>query len=231
MSGRVLYECTSCVAVILSQVAQSLRVSAVSSNLETTSTPVAANTTIQQILDHVKSSGVLNCLCLCLESSGLSLISGSTNLLRSACESCRGIWSIIDAFELLSAKGNTLFPLNSFRSHSLIRLDIKDCDEAPSYATDLGEAIDTIIKAFLKSKAIQVALYFCLHQRHEIGLSAGMQVSILLLHTTCTIYPCFSGIGGLSSYFGCCDFNSSATCFMLPCIELGTFLLYMKIIG
>ncbi|KAL8517821.1 hypothetical protein ACS0TY_009219 [Phlomoides rotata] len=176
MSGRVLYECTSCVAVMLSQVAQSLRASVVSSNLETASTPVAANRTIQQILDHAKSSGVLNCLCLCLESSGLSLISGSTNLLRSACESCRGIWSLIDAFELLSAKGNELFPLNSFRSHSLIRLDIKDCDEAPSCVTDLGETIDSITKAFLKSKAIQVAIYFCLHQRHEIGLSAGMQL-------------------------------------------------------
>ncbi|KAL8460630.1 hypothetical protein ACS0TY_032223 [Phlomoides rotata] len=131
---------------------------------------------LQKILDHAKSSGVLNCLCLCLESSGLSFISGSTNLLRSACESCRGIWSLIDAFELLSAKGNELFPLNSFRSHSLIRLAIKDCDEAPSYVTDLGETIDSITKAFLKSKAIQVAIYFCLHPCHEIGLSAGMQL-------------------------------------------------------
>ncbi|XP_057788862.1 serine/threonine-protein kinase TIO isoform X1 [Salvia miltiorrhiza] len=176
ISGRVLYECTSCVAVMLSQVAQSLRASAVTSNLDAASSSLPVNKTIQQILDHAKSSGVLNCLCLTLESSGLSLISGSTNLLRAACESCRGIWSLIDAFELLSQKGCVLFPLNSLRSHSLLRLDIKDFDEAPSYGRDLGEAIDSIARAFLKSKAVQVAIYFCLHQRHEIGLCAGMQL-------------------------------------------------------
>lgn len=165
---------------MLSQVAQSLRAAAVTSNLDATSSPLPVNKTIQQILDHAKSSGVLNSLCLSLESSGLSLISGSTNLLRVACESCRGIWSFIDAFELLSQKGCVLFPLNSLRSHSLLRLEIKDSDEAPSYGRDLGEAIDSISRAFLKSKAVQVAIYFCLHQRHEIGLCAGVQVAFYL---------------------------------------------------
>ncbi|KAK6128127.1 hypothetical protein DH2020_038130 [Rehmannia glutinosa] len=172
MSGRVLYECTSCVAVMLSQVAESLRASVVASNPEADSAPLVVNRTVQQILDHAKSSGVLECLCLCLESSGLSLISGSTSLSRAACESCRAIWSLIDAFELLSVKGSALFPLNSWRSHSLLRLDIKDRDER----TDSENVVDVITKAFLKSKAIQVAIYFCLHQRHEISLCAGMQI-------------------------------------------------------
>ncbi|KAK4436104.1 Serine/threonine-protein kinase TIO [Sesamum alatum] len=176
VSGRVLYECTSCVAVMLSQVAQSLRTSAVTSPPETASAPSMVNRTVQQILDHAKSSGVLDCLCLCLESSGLSLISGSTNLLRAACEACRGIWSLIDALEILSMKGGALFPLNALRSHSLLRLDINEHDERPSHGTNSGEVIDVITTAFLKSKAIQVAVYFCLHQRHEIGLCAGVQV-------------------------------------------------------
>lgn len=180
MPGRVVYECTSCVAVMLSQVAESLRASAVGLNPEAASTPLVVNRTIQQILDHAKSSGVLDSLCLCLESSGLSLISGSTNLLRAACEACRGILSLIDAFELLSVKGSTLFPLNSLRSHSLLRLDIEDHDEKPLHGTDSGEVTDVITKAFLKSKAKQVAIYFCLRQRNETGLSAGMQVSVLI---------------------------------------------------
>ncbi|KAL0452258.1 UNVERIFIED_CONTAM: Serine/threonine-protein kinase TIO [Sesamum latifolium] len=176
VSGRVLYECTSCVAVMLSQVAHSLRASAVTSHPEAASAPSVVNRTVQQILDHAKSSGVLDCLCLCLESSGLSLISGSTNLLRAACEACRGIWSLIDAFEILSMKRSALFPLNALRSHSLLRLDINENDERPSHGTNPGEVIDVITTAFLKSKAIQVAVYFCLHQRHEIGLCAGMQL-------------------------------------------------------
>ncbi|KAK4403796.1 Serine/threonine-protein kinase TIO [Sesamum angolense] len=176
VTGRVLYECTSCVAVMLSQVAQSLRASAVTLHPEAASAPSVINRTVQQILDNAKSSGVLDCLCLCLESSGLSLISGSTNLLRAACEACRGIWSLIDAFEILSMKRSAIFPLNALRSHSLIRLDINEHDERPSLGTNSGEVTDIITTAFLKSKAIQVAVYFCLHQRHEIGLCAGVQL-------------------------------------------------------
>ncbi|KAL7148444.1 hypothetical protein ABFS83_06G179000 [Erythranthe nasuta] len=175
-SGRVFFESTSCVAAMLSQVAQSLRASAVGSNPETASNPSVVNRTVQQILDHAKSSGVLDCLCLCLESSGSSLISGSTNLLRAACEACRGISSLIDAFELLSVERSLLFPLNSLRSPSLLRLDIKDHDERPTHGTISGEVTDVITKAFLKSKSIQVAIYFCLRQRNETGLSAGVQL-------------------------------------------------------
>lgn len=162
---------------MLSQVAQSLRSSVVSAHPEAGSASPGINKTVIQILDHARSS-VLDYLCSCLESSGLSLISGSTNLLRAACEACRGIWSLVDACELLFMKGSALFPLNSLRSHSLVRLDIKDPDEQPLHGIS-SEIIDVITKGFLKSKAIQVAVYFCLHQRQEIGLSAGVQVFAL----------------------------------------------------
>ncbi|KAL3635049.1 hypothetical protein CASFOL_022103 [Castilleja foliolosa] len=169
MSARVLYECTSCIAVVLSQVAQSLRASAASS-------PFVVNRTVQQVMDHAKSSGVVDCLCLCLEISGSSLISGSTSLLRAACESCRAIWSLIDAFELLSANGSALFPLNSLRSYSVLKPDSKDHDKQQSCKTDYQQVVEVITKSFLSSKSIQVAIFFCLHQRHEISLSAGLQL-------------------------------------------------------
>ncbi|KAL3838529.1 hypothetical protein ACJIZ3_023120 [Penstemon smallii] len=175
-SGRLLFECTSCIAVMLSQIAQSLRASAVASTPEDASVPSGLNRTLQQILNHAKSSGVLDCLFLCLESSGLSLISGSTNLLRAACEACRGIWSLIDAFELLSMKESGLFPLNSLRDHSLLQLNVKGHDEGLLHGANSVEVTDAITKAFLNSKAVQVALYFCLRQRHEIALCAGVQL-------------------------------------------------------
>ncbi|KAL0358766.1 UNVERIFIED_CONTAM: Serine/threonine-protein kinase TIO [Sesamum angustifolium] len=125
------------------------------------------------LLEHLQSLCTLRQL---QPISGLSLISGSTNLLRAACEACRGIWSLIDAFEILSVKRSAIFPLNALRSHSLVRLDINEHDERPSLGTNSGEVIDIITTAFLKSKAIQVAIYFCLHQRHEIGLCAGVQL-------------------------------------------------------
>ncbi|KAL6582163.1 hypothetical protein OROMI_006177 [Orobanche minor] len=175
MSGRVLYECTSCVAVMLFQVAESLRVSVVASSPVVASASLVVDTTIQQILDHAKSLDVLHCLCSCLETSGSSLISGSTSLLRAACECCRAIWSLVDALELLSARESALFPLNSLFGYSLLKDDIKDHDAQQLHKTDT-EVVDVITKAFLKSKSVQVAIFFCLHQRHEISLCAGLQL-------------------------------------------------------
>ncbi|XP_073301385.1 serine/threonine-protein kinase TIO-like isoform X2 [Primulina huaijiensis] len=175
-SGRVLYECTSCVAIMLSQVAQSLRASSATSTPEAASAPSVVNKTLQQILVHAKSSDVVDYLCLCLESSGSSLISGSTTLLKAACEACRGIWSLIDAFELLSMRERSLFPLNSLRGHSTLRLDLKGREEGFFHASESREVTDVITKAFLKSKSIQVAVFFCLRQRNEIFLGAVLQL-------------------------------------------------------
>lgn len=173
-----MYECTSCIAVILSEVAHSLKASAAASSPEAGSASSVVNKTLKQILDHARTSGVVHHLCLCLESSGTSRISGSSIFLRVACEACRGIWSLIDALEVLSVKGSAIFPLNYLRSHSLVRLDIKDHDKDPWNSTDSEEIVDVITKAFLRSKAIQVAMYFCLHQRRDRGLSAAVQVKL-----------------------------------------------------
>ncbi|XP_051116540.1 serine/threonine-protein kinase TIO isoform X2 [Andrographis paniculata] len=175
-SARLLYECTSCVAVMLSQVAQFLRASK-----EISSASSGASKTVTQILDHAKSSGVLDNLCSCLEYSGSSLVSGSTNLLRAAYEAFQGIWSLVDACELLSKKSTSLFPLNSLRIPSLLQLDINDCNEQPLLGKNTGEIMDVITKAFLKSKATQVAIHVCLRQHQEISLCSVVQ----LIHRCC----------------------------------------------
>ncbi|KAM7463574.1 hypothetical protein LguiA_031695 [Lonicera macranthoides] len=168
-SGRVLYESTACITVMLSRVAQGLKASAVSFP--------EVNETLKQIMDHAKTSGVTDLLCLCLATSGSSLISGSSNLLRAACEACRAVWSLIDAFEILTHKENAyLFPLFALRSHSLLRLDIRGQDRGSWVGTDSTKAVDVVTRAFLKSKAIQVAIYYCLHQRLEATLCAGTQL-------------------------------------------------------
>lgn len=163
---------------MLSRVAQGLKASAAS--------VPEVNETLKQIMDHAKTSGVMDLLCLCLATSGSSLVSGSSNLLRAACEACRAVWSLIDAFEILSHKENAyLFPLFSLRSHSLLQLDIRGQDRGSWVGTDSTKAVDVVTRAFLKSKAIQVAIYYCLHQRLEATLCAGTQVFISLPSSSC----------------------------------------------
>ncbi|KAF8393518.1 hypothetical protein HHK36_021762 [Tetracentron sinense] len=176
-SGRVLYELTACIAIVLSRVAQGLKTSVSALVPEVVSVPSQVNEALEQILDHAKTSGVVDLLCLCLAASGSSLMSGSSNMLRTACEACRAMWSIIDALEILYMKEHAyLFPLNSSRSHSLLRLDIREHDHSSLVGTESTKIVDTIARAFLKSKAIQIAIYYCLHQRLETALSAGIQM-------------------------------------------------------
>nr|KYP49748.1 Serine/threonine-protein kinase 36 [Cajanus cajan] len=96
-SGRILYESSACITVMLSRVAQVLRPPPQSQE--------TLNETTNKILDHAKTSGLVDHLCLCLAISGSSLIS-----------------------------------------------------------------------AFLSSKAVQVAVYYCFHQRIESAMNCGLQI-------------------------------------------------------
>lgn len=161
---------------MLLRVAQGLKASQSTSVPEVVS---ALDETLKRILDHAKTSGLVDYLCLCLVNSGSSLISGSSNMLRAACEACRAIWSLIDGLEILGMKEKPLlFPLHALRSHSLVRLDTREHDGSPLLGTESAKIVDVVTRAFVTSKAVQVAIYYCLHQRLEASLSAGIQVFI-----------------------------------------------------
>ncbi|KAH0691640.1 hypothetical protein KY289_018998 [Solanum tuberosum] len=163
-SGRVLSESTGCIAAILFRVAQALKVS---------SSPPTLIGTLKELLDHASSSGIADLLILCLATSG----SGSSNLLRAAAEACRALWLLVDAFELLSLRENRYhFPISSLRNPSLHRLDIKDHERGPLLGGDSTKIIDAMTKAFLRSKAVQLAVYYCLHQRLEASICGGVQL-------------------------------------------------------
>ncbi|PON97482.1 GPCR kinase [Trema orientale] len=174
MSGRVLYESTACITVMLTSVSQGLKQSFLRSDHDNIAVPVE---TLKQILDHAKTSGLVDHLCLGLATTGSSLISGSSEMLRAACEACRAIWSLIDASEILHMKGSaSQFPLSAIQSHSLVRLDISEQERRSLLNSESAKFADAVTKAFLRSKAVQVAIYYCLHQRTETSLCAGIQL-------------------------------------------------------
>nr|TKR85927.1 serine/threonine-protein kinase TIO isoform X2 [Populus alba] len=173
-SGSVLLESCACIATMLSAVDDGLK--ATSLTFEAAPTPVM-HEAMKQILDHAKTCGLVENLSLCLATSGSSLVSGSLNMLRAACEACRATWSLIDAVETLFRKENLyLFPLNSLQSHSLPCLDIRDQERSSLVGTDSARIIEAVTRAFLRSKAVQVAIFYCLKQRIEPALSASIQI-------------------------------------------------------
>ncbi|KAF1899134.1 hypothetical protein Lal_00019256 [Lupinus albus] len=170
-SGRVLHESSACITVILSRVAQVLRSSPQISDPET------LNETANKILDHAKASGLVDHLCLCLANSGSSLMSGSSNMLRAASEACRAIWFLINALDIIYMKKNDiLFPINALWSHSLHRMKIVDHEQDPLAESESTKVVDAVVRAFLRSKAVQVAVYYCFRQRLESAMACGFQL-------------------------------------------------------
>ncbi|KAK3213413.1 hypothetical protein Dsin_018119 [Dipteronia sinensis] len=175
-SGRVIYESAACITIMLSRVAQVLKASFSTPGSEVVSTPVV-NETLNRILDHAKTSGLVDHLCLCLATSGSSLNSGSSNMLRAACETCKAIWALIDALEIDFTKSKPcLFPLNALRNHSLLRLDMRDHERGSLVGIESARIVDAVTRAFLRSKAVQLAINHCLHQRLEETLCAAIQL-------------------------------------------------------
>ncbi|KAK8643326.1 hypothetical protein V6N13_012629 [Hibiscus sabdariffa] len=175
-SGRVFSESCACMTIILARVAQGLRAFSLNQVFKGISSTCVVNESLKQILDHAVTSRLVDHLCLCLETSGSSLSSGSTNMVHAACEACRAIWSLMDALEVSFVKENTnLFPLDALKSHSLVRLDIKDHARDFLVGTESAKVIDPVTRAFVRSKSVQFAIVNCLHQR-EPTLSAAIQI-------------------------------------------------------
>ncbi|XP_062119818.1 serine/threonine-protein kinase TIO-like [Humulus lupulus] len=167
--GKVLYESTACITVMLASVAEGLKAFSPGSGSET------PNEILKQILGHAKTCSLVDLLCLCLAISGSSLISVSSDKLRAACEACRAIWSLIEASEILYTKENAYrFPLSCLQS-SMLQLDNSN-HEGSLFGIESVKIVDAVTKVFLGSKAVQVALYYCLQQRLEASLCAAIQL-------------------------------------------------------
>lgn len=88
----------------------------------------------------------------------------------------------MDVLEILYMKDHAyLFPLSAVQNHSLIRLDIDNRYRSSAVGTGSTKVIDALTKAFIKSKEVQVAIYYCLHHRLEASMFAGIQVQSFFL--------------------------------------------------
>ncbi|GKV34291.1 hypothetical protein SLEP1_g42669 [Rubroshorea leprosula] len=89
VSRKVLYESCSCLTIVLSRVAQDLKKCNPTLISEAAPSPPVVNESLKQILDHAIASCLVDNLCLCLATSGSSLNSGSSNVLRTAVKHAR----------------------------------------------------------------------------------------------------------------------------------------------
>ncbi|XP_068647491.1 serine/threonine-protein kinase TIO-like isoform X2 [Aristolochia californica] len=171
-SGRVLYETTACVAVMLTRVALGLKAFVSSENGISAHSPVREIS--EEILSNARTSGIVDLLCNCLITLGSGLMSGSSSLFPAAREACKALWALMDAQGILAMQGHShLFPLNSLHSHAH---DGRVEHQGLLLESNWGKLVETVGRAFLKSKALQVAICYCLQQGVESSLAAAIQI-------------------------------------------------------
>ncbi|KAF3341059.1 Serine/threonine-protein kinase TIO [Carex littledalei] len=161
-SGRLAYETTACLAVMLYRVTLGLK-----TNISTKGQKPVDNVLLQ-ILDHAcSSSQFLELLFQCLLGCGSASHTEPSTLIPAACESCKVIWYLVYAMELMSLNdGQILFPLACWRRPGQDPL------------TDLRSAklVDVVSRALLDSRQMQIALYYCLHNGLESCVNAILQL-------------------------------------------------------
>ncbi|KAF3779946.1 Serine/threonine-protein kinase [Nymphaea thermarum] len=191
ISGRLLYESTVCIALVMCRVAQGLKTSSFVAGHDVVSDRLLMET-LMQILDQAITSNIVDLLAICLTSSGSSLMSGSVNLLPAACEACKALWAVVDAMDTACMKGATsLFPLSASRGPLLEENGHGQCKN-PEMKSSIS--VDMLAKKFLKSKGMQIAIYYVLHQGPESVLSSCMQLLMRWCLSCATICNVLCGL-------------------------------------
>ncbi|EEE53136.1 hypothetical protein OsJ_35944 [Oryza sativa Japonica Group] len=190
-SGRISRESTACLALMLSRVISGLKTSISSES------PKPMEESLIKIINHARSSQLLELLCECLIASGSDIVSGSTNMVPAACEACKAIWYLAHAVDIMSlGTHNFSFPLaNSWRQvHAKLDGKMQDQGSLPASQKkdslsdiDSTHLINIFVKSFLASKPMQVAVYHCLHN----GLESAIHASLQLISRACLLDASF----------------------------------------
>lgn len=197
-SGRIYYQSTSCIPVMLSRVVLGLKTLLSNDGPEKVAVPSLTEEVFIQIVDSARTSKLVATMCECLINSGSSLISGSSNMVPAACEACKVIWYVIEAVEIISVKGQTqVFPLNSLRQHSEHQADDKENNQGRPADIEAVKTVGIIGDTFLGSKEMQVAIYYCFYNGLEstrlaaLQVPSSSQISLLFLgslHHQCHVF-------------------------------------------
>ncbi|XP_024378756.1 serine/threonine-protein kinase TIO isoform X1 [Physcomitrium patens] len=181
-SGRVLYESTSCVAVLLTRIATGLA-TLVASGADGTENVGGAATvegqTMTQIITQAKVHNIADHLCSCLGATGSNLISGASTSAPVAGEAYKALWALMTSMKLASGKGEQKqgFPLAALRGFSENWADDKKGEQEGSRSDDgASGVIETVTDCIAKSKGVQVAGSYALLHGSDAALSATIQV-------------------------------------------------------
>lgn len=180
-SGRVLYEATACVTLLLTRLALGLG-KIITSGGAHKSDEIATQegTIMSQIVGQAKALDTMEQLCLCLTTTGSNIASGACSSAPVAAEACKAIWGLLSALTIVATRGQRQsFPLTSVRANSRLKTEgseaVSEC-RAESAAKPL---IEQVTESIMKSREMHVAMCYALLHGSESGLSSVIQAEFL----------------------------------------------------
>ncbi|KAL2612342.1 hypothetical protein R1flu_024034 [Riccia fluitans] len=181
-SGRVLYESTACVAVLLTRVLTglaSILAPDYEGNENCGDSASGEGQIMVQIIGQAKAVGTAEHLCSCLSTAGTSLISATSTSAPAAGEACKGLWALISGMNLTSSKGERRhgFPLAVLKGYAETWADdMTGEEEYVKQEEGSSMVVRLVTDCISKSKNVQVAVCYALLHGSDVALSAVMQV-------------------------------------------------------
>ncbi|BBN17969.1 fused [Marchantia polymorpha subsp. ruderalis] len=205
-SGRVLYDSTSCVSVLLTRVVSGLTsILTPEQGEEGENLGGAASAEGQimaQIIGQAKAVGTADHLCSCLSATGTNLISASSTSAPVAGEACKGLWALISGLNLTNGKGDLRhgFPLAVLKGYAETWADDKKLEDE-SFKPEEGSSgvIEMVTDSISKSKSMQVAVCYALLHGSDNALSAVMQVLLRCCVLSPVVCDVLAGISAQES--------------------------------
>ncbi|MCO5586124.1 hypothetical protein L7F22_040064 [Adiantum nelumboides] len=196
-SGRVLYEATACVTLLLTRLALGLAKLISSGAHRNDEVASQEGTIMSQIVGQAKSLGTMDQLCLCLTVAGSNIALSTSSSTPVAAEACKAIWGLVSALNIISTRGQKQhFPLEQIRANRELKPDGMNSMESRTESA-IKPQIEQVAESLMKSRDIQVAICYALLHGSESGLSSVIQI----LLRCCQMFPRVCDVlSGISQY-------------------------------
>ncbi|KAI5058935.1 hypothetical protein GOP47_0025254 [Adiantum capillus-veneris] len=193
-SGRVLYEATACVTLLLTRLALGLAKLISTGAHRNDEAASQEGNIMSQIVGQAKSLDTMEQLCLCLTIAGSNIGSGAGSSAPVAAEACKAIWGLISALNVISTRGQKQnFPLAQIRANREVKPDGMESMESRTESA-IKPQIEQVAEALMKSRDIQVAVCYALLHGSESGLSSVIQILLRCCQMSPRVCDVLSGI-------------------------------------
>ncbi|KAH7292834.1 hypothetical protein KP509_28G000900 [Ceratopteris richardii] len=193
-SGRVVYEATSCVTLLLTRLTLGLSKLMSSGTQRLDEAANQEGALISQIIGQAKSLDIMDQLCLCLTGAGSHIAAGVVSSAPVAAEACKAIWGLLSALNIVATRGvKQSFPLTLSQTRNRLKTGGIEISSDLKIENAIKAEIERFTELLMKSRDMQVSICYALMHGSESGLSSVIQILLQCCELSPRICDILSG--------------------------------------